>query len=315
MEYRKLKNTDLTVSRLCVGGCPMGGYGWGQVSRRELEEAVHAALDAGINFFDTADVYGLGQAELTLATALGSRRKDVVIAGKFGVRRENGTTIYDNSPGWIRAACESSLRRLGTDVIDLYQLHYRDGVTPMEAVVDTLEALRQEGKIRYFGLSNCGVDDLPELGAFVGRFASLQLEYSLARRENEGALQQLAEELRLTPMTWGSLGQGILTGKYTENSVFGPDDRRSRDQYVNFHGEKLCRNIALVERMRPIAAVHGKPLSALALRFILDKLPDSVAICGMKRPQQLRDNVQALDWHLEAEELAYLDAVSGKKEV
>ena len=272
MEYLKLKNTELTVSRLCVGGCPMGGYGWGQVSGRELVKAVHGALETGLNFFDTADVYGLGQAELTLGAALGSRRDKVTIAGKFGVRRENGRTFYDNSPQWIRTACENSLRRLETDVIDLYQIHYRDGVTPMEAVVETLEELRQAGRIRYFGLSNCFIRDLPELQPFAGRFASVQLEYSLARREHEPDLRMLAQGLSLTPMTWGSLGQGILTGKYTGESVFGADDRRSRDDYVNFHGDQLRRNMNLVEAMKPIAADHGKPLCAVALRFILDRV-------------------------------------------
>ena len=127
MEKLTIKNSELEVSRLCMGGCPMGQYGWGSVSRAELIRAVNEAVDAGINFFDSADTYGLGEAERTLSEALGKRREEVVIGTKFGVRMENGKTLYDNSPQWIRYACEGSLKRLRTDYIDLYQVHYRDG--------------------------------------------------------------------------------------------------------------------------------------------------------------------------------------------
>ena len=180
MEYITLKNSDLRVSRLCMGGCPMGGYGWGIVQEQELVAAVHAALDCGVNFFDTADTYGLGQSELTLGRALGSRRSDAVIATKFGVRVDKTGTTYDNSPEWIRTACENSLRRLNTDYIDLYQVHYRDGQTDLGTVLDALEDLRSQGKIRYFGLSNLTRADLAELEAYKGRFVSVQNEYSLA---------------------------------------------------------------------------------------------------------------------------------------
>lgn len=310
MEYITLKNTDLRVSRLCMGGCPMGGHGWGIVEVSELEAAVNAALDSGLNFFDTADTYGLGQSERTLGKALGIRRSSAVIATKFGVRVENGHTFYDNSPGWIITACESSLRRLGTDYIDLYQIHYRDGKTPLDEVVDTLEGLRRQGKIRYFGLSNLDSGDVPELERFRGQFASIQNQYSLASREHEGDLLSLSAEIGLTPMTWGSLGQGILTGKYDKNVTFSSNDRRSREVYTNFHGEKLLKNLEIVEAMRPIAARRGKPLSALAVRFILDHLPDSVVLCGAKRPAQVLDNAQALGWHLTPEEERLLDEIS-----
>lgn len=143
MEYTMLRNSDLKVSRLCMGGCPMGGYGWGDTQENELIEAVHTAVDQGVNFFDTADTYGLGQSEKTLGKALGSHRKDVVIASKFGVRIENGKTFYDNSSSWIKEAVEGSLRRLGTDYIDLYQIHYRDGKTPIGEVIETLEEMKK----------------------------------------------------------------------------------------------------------------------------------------------------------------------------
>lgn len=310
MEYITLKNSDLRVSRLCVGGCPMGGHGWGNVQEQELIDAVHAALDQGINFFDTADTYGLGQSEKTLGKALGSRRSEAVIATKFGVRVEKQGTFYDNSPQWIRTACENSLRRLGTDYIDLYQMHYRDGHTDIGTVLEVLEQLRQEGKIRYFGLSNLTQADYAELEGYRRRFVSLQNEYSLARRDHEADILRFSEDLELTPLTWGSLGQGILTGKYDRTAKFGSDDRRSREVYINFHGDKLLKNLDIVEHMKEVAAAHGKPVSAIAVRFILDHLKDSVVICGVKRPQQLLSNAGSLGWKLTQEELDFLDRIS-----
>lgn len=293
-----------------MGGCPMGGYGWGQVEENELVDAVNAAMDQGINFFDTADTYGLGQSERTLGKALGSRRDDAVVATKFGVRMENGNTFYDNSPQWIRNACESSLKRLGTDYIDLYQVHYRDGKTPIAEVIETLEVLRSEGKIRYFGLSNLRSGDIPELEQYRGSFLSFQNQYSLACRDFEEEILELSKKLDLTPMTWGSLGQGILTGKYDQNVTFGSDDRRSRSVYVNFHGEKLLKNLEIVECLRKIAASHDIPVSAAAVRFILDYLPGSVVLCGAKRPAQILDTAKTLNKRLSSAELAQLEMIS-----
>lgn len=312
MEYSKIKNTDLNVSRICMGGCPMGGYGWGAVQETELIDAVQAALDNGINFFDTADTYGLGQSEITLGKALGNRRKDAVIATKFGVRAGNGKTFYDNSPEYIKQALDASLKRLGTDYIDLYQVHYRDGITPISAVAETLERMKEAGKIRYYGLSNISMKDYEEIVPYKGKFVSFQDEYSLACRKNESDMLTLSEELNMTPLTWGSLGQGILTGKYDKTNVnFDSSDRRSRDIYVNFHGEKLLKNLEIVEAMRPIAAAHNKSMAAVAIRFILDHIPDSVVLCGAKRPAQIISNVEGSDWKLSVEELDLLDKVSG----
>ena len=311
MEYITLQNTGLRVSRFCMGGCPMGGYGWGSVQERELLDAIHAALDAGVNFFDTADTYGLGQSERTLAKGLGSRRRDVVIESKFGVRVGGGKTVYDNSPEYIQQALEESLRRLNTDYIDVYLIHYRDGKTPIADVVGKLEELKVAGKLRYYGLSNIHGDGLEELLPYAGRFACCQDELSLACRKNEDDLRAVQSRLRATPMTWGSLGQGILTGKYNrENVCFGADDRRSREIYVNFHGEKLEQNLRIVEALKKIAANREKSVAACAIRWILDTLPESVVIAGVKRPAQLSANVEAMGWTLNEEELRELNEVS-----
>lgn len=307
MEYVNLKNSGLRVSRIGFGCCPMGGYGWGLVSEEELIEAVHTALDNGINFFDTADTYGLGVSETTLGKALGNRRSEAVISTKFGVVAGKGKTYYDNSPAYIRKACIASLERLGTDYIDLYSIHYRDGKTPLAEVVETLDDLRNKGYIRYYGLSNIDAGHQEEVRPYLNRFAAFQNEYSLANRKGEGTVKLYSPYM--TPLTWGSLGQGVLTGKYDRNTVFGQNDRRSRDVYVNFKG-KLEKNLEIVDVMRPIAARHGVPVSAVAVRFILDYLAGSVALCGIKRPMHVTDNLKSIGWNLSGEELALLDGVS-----
>lgn len=310
MEYITLKDSDLKVSRLCMGGCPMGGYGWGEVSEDSLIKAVHLAVDNGVNFFDNADTYGLGKSEETLGKALKGKRDKVVIATKFGVRVEEGRTFYDNSPAWINHSIESSLKRLGTEYIDIYQIHYRDNKTAVEDVVDALEKLQQKGYVRYFGLSNIHRQDIAEFKPFRKKFVSFQDEYSLACRKNEADLFEIAKELQLTPLTWGSLGQGILTGKYDINSYFGPDDRRSRDTYVNFHGDKLKKNLEIVDYMREISEESGKSIASVAIRFVLDYITDSVVLAGIKNSQQLLSNIESMDWVLTENQIKDLLSIS-----
>ena len=310
MEYIKLKNSDLVVSRFCMGGCPMGGYGWGDTQEQDFIDAIHCALDNGVNFFDTADTYGLGQSEMTLAKGLGDRRKDVIIESKFGVRRVDGKTFYDNSPEYIEEALEETLKRLNTDYIDIYTIHYRDDKTPLKDVVAKLIKLREKGKIRYFGLSNIKEKDFEELKEFGHLFVNIQDEFSLACRRNELDLLNTVKVANVTPMTWGSLGQGILTGKYDRNTVFDANDRRSRDIYVNFHGEKLEHNLKIVDYLKIVAQNHGKSIPACAIRFILDYMPESVVLAGVKRPAQLLSNIEAMGWHLTYEELETLNKLS-----
>ncbi len=311
MEYITLKHSDLKVSRLCMGGCPMGGYGWGHTEQKDFIKAIHTAIDCGINFFDTADTYGLGQSELTLAKGLEGHRNGVIIESKFGVKVGNGPTVYDNSPDYIRTALEQTLKRLNTTWVDIYTIHYRDGVTPIGDVVDTLLRLKDEGKIRYFGLSNIKMEDIAELIDYKNEFVNIQDEFSLACRKNETALRTATAKLDITPMTWGSLGQGILTGKYREGCNFAPDDRRSREAYVNFHGEKLIHNLEIVECLKDVAAQHQVSIAACALRFILDYVPESVALAGVKDSKQILSNAEVMDWRLSEEEISALDAISG----
>lgn len=310
MEYVKLGNSDLTVSRLCMGGCPMGAYGWGNVQEDELIEAVHTAMENGINFFDTADTYGLGQSEITLGKALGTNRNKAVIQTKFGVRAGRGATTYDNSPEYLGQALEASLRRLNTDYIDIYVIHYWDGITPPADIIGEMERYREAGKIRYIGLSNITEDHITAWIPFKDKLVDAQYEFSLACRSHEGELKAAKELLGLTPLTWGSLGQGVLTGKYDASSHFEINDRRSRDAYINFHGEKLKQNLRIVEMLRETAEKHRTSVASCAIRFILDHLMDSVVIVGVKRPEQILSNLQTMGWHLSKEEMEALNSLS-----
>lgn len=316
MEYVRFQ--DLTLSRFCMGGCPMGGYDWGETREQDFIHAIHAALDQGVNFFDTANTYGLGQSEKTLSKGIEGHRHEVVIESKFGVRVMRDSlgrkTVYDNSPDYIVKALEETLKRLNTDYLDIYTIHYRDGVTPIEEVVETLETLKRQGKIRYFGLSNVHGEAIEELKPYRGSFATCQDEFSLACRRHEDDLQTVKRTIGALPMSWGSLGQGILTGKYGADVTFGENDRRRRKEYVNFHGEKLKRNLVIVDTVRSIAQARGKSCAAVAIRFILDHLKESIVTVGVKNVGQMKSNLDGLDWRLSEDERNALDEVSMDRE-
>lgn len=310
MDTIQLKGIPLPVSRLCAGGCPAGEYGWGRVDHAQIEGAIRRAFELGINFFDTADTYGLGRSEINMGEVLHSVRERVVIATKFGVRVEGGRTFYDNAPAYIERALGESLRRLNTDRIDLYQIHYLDGVTPVDKLMEALLRQKRLGKIRAIGLSNVTPEQARAFLPYADELTSFQNHYSLAHRNDEASMLEIASLLHISPLTWGSLGQGILTGKYGTDVHFGADDRRSRAVYDNFYGEKLTKNLRIVEAMRPIAEAHGVSVAAVAMRWILDHLPDSVVIAGMKSPAQAESNAIALSFSLTPQELALLEDVS-----
>ncbi len=310
MQSIRLKGIALPVSRLCVGGCPAGEYGWGKVDHAQIENAIRRAYELGLNFFDTADTYGLGRSEQNMGEVLRPVRERVVIATKFGVRVEGGKTFYDNSPAYIDRALGESLKRLHTDYIDLYQVHYLDGHTPVEELMEELLRHKRSGKILAIGLSNITPGQAAAFAPYAQEIATFQNHYSLAHRGDEAAMLQTAQALSAAPLTWGSLGQGILTGKYGAGVRFDKDDRRSRAVYDNFYGDKLQKNLRIVEAMRPIAEAHGVPVAAVAVRWILDHLPGSAVITGMKSPAQAESNAIALSFALTQAELAALDEVS-----
>jgi aryl-alcohol dehydrogenase-like predicted oxidoreductase len=306
----QLKNSSLNVSRLCFGGCPMGRHGWGNTEKQSFVDAINLAVKKGVNFFDTADVYGLGEAEKTLGETVKSYRDKVVIATKFGVRNREGRSFYDNSPDWIEEAINQSLERLQTKYIDIYQIHNRDS-TPFHIVMEKLLFLKKIGKIRYIGLSNIFAKDIEEIKMYKNEIVSFQDEFSLANRTHQKDIQLVSKKLEITPMTWGSLGQGILTGKYNlDNTTFQKNDRRSREIYVNFHGKKLLHNLKIVEELKNISSKNSKELSAIAIRWILDVIPSSVVLAGIKNVDQLLSNIEGLDWSLNQSDIDSLSKIS-----
>jgi aryl-alcohol dehydrogenase-like predicted oxidoreductase len=310
MDYLNLGVSDLKVSRIGFGCCPMGGYGWGNVEEKNLERSVDQALDGGVNFFDTADIYGLGTSEERLGKFLGRKRQNAVIGTKFGVRQDSsGKTFYDNSPEWLDKALDASLNRLNTDYIDLYQIHYWDNRISLEKIFEHLDRKCQEGKIRSYGVTNVDLSKLEiELPK---KLASFSFEYSLANREKESVVKEIVEKGGLNFFSWGSLGQGILSGKYDSSTNFSPDDRRRRAVYKNFHGDKFQENMNMLKKMELlISKSNSKTISQLAVRWILDNIKSSIALIGIKEPQEIVDLISTTNWKLNSEDLEYLDTIS-----
>lgn len=304
MEYVTLGVTELTVSRLGYGCAAMGGYDYGRVSDDESMRAVQRALSVGVNFFDTADAYGFGHAEEVLGRALGSRKHDVVIATKFGVRWDaQGRTERDTSARWAELAVEGSLRRLGLDCIPLYQIHWPDYRTSIAATLEALRRLREAGKVRYFGCCNFGADALDEAQAH-GRLESLQLPYSLVERQCEATIDRCSREHHVAILSYNSLAQGLLSGKYGADSRFEGTDLRRRSKL--FRGEALERNLVVVERLKVVGRRHDRTPAQVALRWILDNASVTCAITGIKAPRQIEENAGALEWRLPDEDREFL---------
>lgn len=308
MEFLFLNASDIKVSRVGFGCCPMGGYGWGNTSEKDFSNAVSAAFELGVNFFDTADVYGLGLSEKRLGQALKYNRKEAVIASKFGVRFDNfGNTFYDNSKNWLEIALNNSLKRLETDYIDLYQVHYSDEKTPLDEVLFSLEQCKKSGKIREYGVTNINLNNLHMNDS--SSLATYSFEYSLVNRSNEPMIKEINKKNdKLLFVTWGSLGQGILSGKYFNNTQFSGDDRRSRGIYKNFH-EKFYNNLKIINDLRKMQLKYypDKTVSQMAIRWILDAFPFSVALVGTKKSEQIIDIAKSSGWQLDKSHLELLD--------
>jgi aryl-alcohol dehydrogenase-like predicted oxidoreductase len=304
-ELAELGDSGLTVSRLGLGGCPLGGHGWGaDFNERDATAAVRHALDRGITFFDTADVYGLGRSEELLSKALGINRFEVIVATKFGVAWDDaGRTWRDISPCRVRTALEASLRRLRLECIPLYYIHWPDGRTPLADVLGELERCRTEGKIGAIGLSNYRGGDLAEAKS-TAPISALQIQCSLVDREAAREAAPAASRHRVPLVAWGALAQGLLTGKYDATAAFGRDDRRSR--YENFAGDKFAANVRLLETLKGVAARVGKSPAQVALRWALQAAGVGVVLFGAKRPAQVDENCGAADWRLDDADHALL---------
>jgi aryl-alcohol dehydrogenase-like predicted oxidoreductase len=308
METVALGATGIAVSRVAFGSDPIGGHGWGAVDDEAALDAIRRSIECGVTFFDTADCYGKGHSEELIGRAVRGIRDRIVVASKYGVRFADGGTYHDNSAEWLRQALDASLRRLRTDYIDLYQLHWWDGKTPLEEIAREMERAYKAGKIRAWGVTNMAIDP-----SFAGGLppASFSYEYSLARREREPEILRTVERTGAAFLSWGSLGQGILTGKYGHGHAFAADDRRSRPAYVNFSDDGWARNLRTVEALRALQHRYpGRSIAQLALRWILDRVPGSIVLVGSKRAAQAADNASAMGWRLDVADLADLSAIS-----
>ena len=307
METRELGRSGLFVSALGLGCMGMSDF-YGDGDEVESIATIHRAIELGMTFLDTADIYGMGRNEELVGKAIKDRRDKVILATKFGnVRRADGTFVGVNGkPDYVRSACEASLRRLQVDMIDLYYQHRVDPNTPIEDTVGAMAGLIEAGKVRFLGLSEAASDTIRRAQK-VNPIAALQTEYSLWSRDPEGELLDTVRELGIGFVAYSPLGRGFLTAKITSLDDLADNDwRRSMPR---FEQENFGRNLELVERIKALAARKGCSPAQLALAWVLAQGDDIVPIPGTKRRRYLEENIGALDVHLAHDELAEIDAI------
>ncbi len=316
MKYRQLANTGIFVSELCFGAMTFGGEGlWnliGGLGQAEADRLVHRALDAGINFFDTANVYGGGQSEEILAKSLGSRRQDVIIATKVRGRMGPGANEVGLSRVHIMLEIDASLSRLQTDYIDLYQIHAFDPLTDMEDTLQTLDDLVRSGKVRYIGCSNLAAWQLMKtLGISkhhrLESFKTTQSYYSIAGRDLEREMIPLLEDRKVGLLVWSPLAGGFLSGKFTRSNTSDENARRAKFDFPPLDKEK---GYAIIDVMQEVAWSHEVSVAQIALAWLLRQDAVTSVIIGARRLDQLDDNLNAVNVELSDAELKQLDEVS-----
>ncbi|MFH1985037.1 MAG: aldo/keto reductase [Pseudomonadota bacterium] len=316
MKYNQLGRTGLLVSELCFGTMTFGGKGFwtviGQLPQAAADNLVARALEAGVNFFDTADIYSEGESEKILGRALGKRRKDVVLATKVHGRMGEGPNEIGLSRGHIMQAVDDSLTRLGTDFIDLYQIHGFDSLTPLEETLRALDDLVRCGKVRYIGCSNLAAWQLMK-SLWVSdrynlhRFETLQAYYTIAGRDLEREIVPLLADQNIGLMVWSPLAGGLLSGKFNREGK-GPEKTRRAD--FDFPPVERERAFSAVDVMAEMAAARGASVAQIALSWLLHQKAVTSVIIGAKSEAQLADNLAAPQVTLSAEDLARLDGVS-----
>jgi aryl-alcohol dehydrogenase-like predicted oxidoreductase len=296
---------DLEVSAIGLGCMSMTPI-YGEPSEPEAIATIHEAVERGVDLIDTSDAYGFGANEELIGRALRSRRDKVVLATKFGnIRHPDGRTAVDGRPEYVPVACEASLRRLGTDMIDLYYIHRVDSSVPIEETVGALSKLVAQGKVRHIGISEAGVQTLRRAHA-THPIAALQTEYSLWSRDPEDELLDVCQELGIGFVAYAPLGRGFLTGTIVGPESLAPKDRR-RDM-PRFQGDNLQRNLRVLNSVRALAAREGCTPAQLALAWLLAQREFLVPLPGSKQRRWLEENVKAVDVTLSQETLNALDA-------
>lgn len=307
MQTRKLGN-ELIVSAMGLGCMGMSEF-YGQADEGEAISTIHRAIELGINFLDTADMYGVGDNEKLVGKAIAGRRDKVMLATKFGNMRDDDGSFkgVNGRPDYVRSSCEDSLRRLGVDTIDLYYQHRVDPDTPIEDTVGAMAKLVEEGKVRYLGLSEAAPQTIRKAHA-VHPIAALQTEYSLWSREPEGELFDTVRDLGIGFVPYSPLGRGFLTGRFKDIDDLDKDD--SRRHNPRFEGESFDRNRRLVDAVTDVASQKGCTPAQLALAWVLAQGDDIVPIPGTKHRHYLEQNAAALDVSLGQDDLDRLDTIA-----
>ncbi|QRK13045.1 aldo/keto reductase [Archangium violaceum] len=310
MEQRALGKQGLKVSAQGLGCMGMSEF-YGSGDEKESISVIHRALELGVNFLDTADMYGPFTNEKLVGKAIAGRRDEVVLATKFGnVRGEDGSFLgISGKPDYVRKACDASLMRLGVDHIDLYYQHRVDPSVPIEDTVGAMAELVKQGKVRYLGLSEAAPDTIRRAHA-VHPISALQTEYSLWSREPEDELLPTVRELGIGFVAYSPLGRGFLTGRYRRPEDFAPNDYRRNSP--RFQGDNFTKNLQLVEKINELSARKRVKASQLAIAWVMARGEDIVPIPGTKQVKYLEENLAAATIRLSPEELRELDAIAPK---